>query len=383
MLDVDRTLCPTATVRPSNMKARVLHVINGEHYSGAERVQDLLAGTLPGLGYPLGFACVKPDMFPGKRKNKSAPIHDVGMKNRFDLFAVNRVSQLIREHDYRIVHAHTPRSALVGGAAARKCGLPFVFHVHSPTARDSTRWLLNRINQKVENWSIRRAEKIVTVSDSLRQYMTDLGFDSGKIVVVPNGVPTQPDSRYAKPSLPFIIGTVALFRPRKGTEILLEAVARLRKLNIPVKILAVGPFETPEYESHLKCLAADLQISDAIHWTGFVEDIQPWFSQMHTFVLPSLFGEGLPMVVLEAMSFRVPVVAADVEGIPQAVRHQKDGLIVKPGDPDDLADKLGQLANDRTLCESLSESGYRRQRDHFSDRSMAQNLAAVYDKILS
>src|SRR4051794_18804302 len=64
---------------------RVLHVINGEYYAGAERVQDLLALQLPEFGYDVGFACVKPDRFPHQRRSQAAPLANLSMRSRFDL----------------------------------------------------------------------------------------------------------------------------------------------------------------------------------------------------------------------------------------------------------------------------------------------------------
>ena len=369
-------------------KAKVLHVINGEHYSGAERVQDLLGNRLPEFGYEVGFACVKPGIFADKRSYPDVPVHMTEMSNRFDWGTWKKIAALVKEHGYEMIHAHTPRSALVGGIAAKKCNVPFVFHVHSPTSRDSTRWLINWINQFIEKWSIRNADRIITVSDSLMTHMIELGFDQKKISIVPNGVPIQEQSeqktidRLTANGEEFVVGTVALFRPRKGTEVLLRAIARLKEKFPQVRLLAVGPFESAQYEDQLKSLAKELEIEDSITWTGFTQDVAGYFGSMNAFALPSLFGEGLPMVVLEAMSQGVPVVASDVEGIPQAIRDGKDGLIVGAGDDSCLAEKLGLLVADPNQCLTLGKNALERQQSTFSDVSMARELSKVYDRIL-
>jgi hypothetical protein len=64
---------------------RILHVINGEHYAGGERVQDLLAMRLPELGYQVIFACLKGGIFAEKRQSKSVPLHSFPMRSDFDL----------------------------------------------------------------------------------------------------------------------------------------------------------------------------------------------------------------------------------------------------------------------------------------------------------
>ncbi|MFT5301850.1 MAG: glycosyltransferase involved in cell wall biosynthesis, partial [Mariniblastus sp.] len=99
-------------------------------------------------------------------------------------------------------------------------------------------------------------------------------------------------------------------------------------------------------------------------------------------VLPSLYGEGLPMVVLEAMANGVPVVASRVEGIPEAVRDGIDGLIFEPSNPTDLAGKLERLVGDLDRWKSMSESSLARQRNELSDLSMAHGVATIYDGLL-
>ena len=96
---------------------KVLHIINGEHYAGAERVQDLLAGQLGSLGYPVGLACVKPDQFPKLRQAADAPLYEVPMRSRFDLWPVRRLIAIIREEGYQLLHAHTPRTLLLATLA--------------------------------------------------------------------------------------------------------------------------------------------------------------------------------------------------------------------------------------------------------------------------
>jgi len=145
--------------------AQVLHLINGEHFAGAERVQDLLAMALPRFGYAASFACVKPGKFPQVRESKS-PLYELKMRNKLDFSCYRTVVKLAREHDYKILHAHTPRSLMVASMAARKLDIPLVYHVHSPVGRDSSRGIANWVNTKIESWGIRRVTKMICVSNS-------------------------------------------------------------------------------------------------------------------------------------------------------------------------------------------------------------------------
>ncbi|MBN1910750.1 MAG: glycosyltransferase [Pirellulales bacterium] len=363
---------------------RVLHVINGEHYSGAERVQDLLAAELPRLGFDVGLACVKPGQFAQMRQARDVPLVDLPMRGRFDLRPAWRLARLVRSKGYDLLHAHTPRTAMLAALACRLSGAKLVYHVHSPTSRDSTRQWQNRLNALIERLSLRRASALIAVSSSLGRHVCQEGFPESLVTVVPNGVP----GRAVRPprettASTWTLGTLALFRPRKGTEILIEALARLRAEGLPVQLRAIGGFETPDYERKLQDLALRLKVNEAIEWTGFRRDVDAELAQMDAFVLPSLFGEGLPMVVLEAMSAGVPVVASRVEGIPETIRDGQDGLIVEPGDPEDLAQALGRLIRGEADWESLRLSALARHAEHFSARSMAQGVAEVYRRVLA
>ncbi|MGI9430345.1 MAG: glycosyltransferase [Bythopirellula sp.] len=363
-------------------RQRVLHVINGEHYSGAERVQDLLALQLPNFGFEVGFACVKSERFPQARQAQAAPLHKTPMRGRFDWSCPRRLAELIRAEKYELVHAHTPRSVLVGSLAAKRADVPLVYHVHSPTARDSTRKLQNWVNAQLEHWSIRHAQRLIAVSPSLKRLMEQAGFAADRVNYVPNGVPAIDLPARQRPDGGWTLGIAALFRPRKGIEVLIEALAALRSRNVDVTLRAVGPFETPEYDFEVKQLVERLGVEDAITWTGFTQDIATELQQMDLFVLPSLFGEGLPMVVLEAMAAGLPVVASHVEGVPEAVRHREDGLLVEPASVSQLASAVEEIVvGDELNYQQLSNNARQRHGLCFSDRSMAMNVAEVYRAI--
>ena len=362
---------------------RVLHLINGEHYAGAERVQDLLAQSLPALGFSVGFACLKLDLFDEFRRWRDAPLYDVHMWSRFDLSAAARVARIVRQGGYRLVHGHTARTAMVGSLAAAMAGVPMVYHAHSPTSNDTTRRWTNRINGLMERLSLRGVSRVIAVSQAMAEHIEREGFDASRIAVVPNGVPEiGPLPTRTRPQGCWTLGVVALFRPRKGIEVLLDALAILLGQGAAVHLRAVGSFESPEYAADVAQRVRQLGLSQHVTWTGFTRDVADELSQMDLFVLPSLFGEGLPMVVLEAMSAGVPVVATRVSGIPEAIRHGQDGLLVAPDDAAELARAIGAMIRGEHDWSAMRASARARQARLFSDRSMAAGVAAVYRDVL-
>ena len=306
------------------------------------------------------------------------------MANRFDLRAAARVARLVREGGYRLLHGHTVRTALVGSIAAAMTGVPLVYHAHSPTSHDSTRRSMNRLNGWIERLSLRRASRVIAVSQAMAEHIAREGFEPARIRVVPNGVPAAaaPPHR-AKPNGCWTLGTVALFRPRKGVEVLLEAMAKLRRQGVNVRLRAVGPFASSRYEAEIAGHVERLGLTRDVSWVGLTRQVTAELLKMDLFVLPSLFGEGLPMAVLEAMTAGVPIVATRVAGIPEAIRHAQDGLLVSPGDAEDLARAIGDVIAGRYDWSALRASAMARHAECFSDRAMAAGVAAVYREVLT
>ncbi len=384
VLDRPRPQVRHKVAGPPPPAVKVLHLINGEHYAGAERVQDLLAERLHALGFQVGFACLKRGQFATVRKATGAKLYEVAMRSRFDLRPVAELVRIVRTEGYRLIHAHTPRSAMLGAIVSKLTGVPMVCHVHSPVARDTTHRVRNGLNLLVERLSTRRASALIAVSESLGGHVGSRKAARGKVTVVPNGVPAvaspRPDTA---PPADWTIGTAALFRPRKGLEVLLRSLARLRALGFPVRLRAVGRFETQQYEAQIKSLARRLGVEQQIDWVGFTDDIDAELARMDLFVLPSLFGEGMPMVVLEAMAAGVPVVATRVEGIPEAIRDGIDGLIAEPDSPDDLTRAIGRIVRGDVDYRALRRNAHRRHAERFSDFAMAEGVAEVYRRVLA
>ena len=380
-----RSQAPSPAVANSSDVAlrRVLHVINGEHYAGAERVQDLLALCLPEFNYEVAFACIKPKSFPQQRKSQDTTLYELPMRSKLHLGTAKKLAQIVKFGGFDMIHAHTPRSALLGRIAAMLAKVPFVYHVHSPASNDSTRKFANKINGFLERVCLTGGTQMICVSESLAGHMQAQGFDPKRISVVPNGVPCR--GQLGERSVPddeWVLGTIGLFRPRKGIEVLIEALSILRGHGYKIRLRAVGPFETSDYEQKIRSLVAHYQVEALVDWTGFANDIDAELEQMDVMVLPSLFGEGLPMVVIEAMAAGVPVVGTRVQGVPE-VLQEGCGLLAHPGCAQGLASTIRRILRGEEDWSAMRRNAWQRQADRYSDRSMAKGVAAVYDEIFA
>jgi glycosyltransferase involved in cell wall biosynthesis len=149
-----------------------------------------------------------------------------------------------------------------------------------------------------------------------------------------------------------------------------------------VFLTAIGLFETEEYERRIRALVSRLKIINDVVWTGFVDDIYAAFSEMDVFVLPSLYGEGMPIAVLEAMANGVPVVASNVEGVTDAIPEDKYGRLVSPGSVEALADQLEYLWRNPEIARSIATHAHNRQKAVLSEVAMCAGVAQVYREVL-
>jgi glycosyltransferase involved in cell wall biosynthesis len=167
--------------------------------------------------------------------------------------------------------------------------------------------------------------------------------------------------------------TVAHVRPEKGVEYLLEALPRLQSAR-QWHLTVVGSRQRYQaYQEKLDRIAIQNSLTDHLSWAGHADrgTIAAHLKQADVFVLPTL-SEGTPRVLLEAQAFGVPLVASRVGGIPTAVTHEKNGLLVPAKDPRALAMALDRIIQDEDLRKGLIACGHRFAAEHTLDRFALQ-----------
>ena len=208
--------------------------------------------------------------------------------------------------------------------------------------------------------------------------------DENEVTVVHNGVPAiRPDrDSIPEPGGRWVLGMVALMRPRKGLEVVIDAIAQLAEDGHDVVLRCIGPFESEDYRSEIEQQIDRLDIGNRIERVGFTENVPLALAQIDAMVLPSLFGEGLPMVVLEAMAAGLPVIASRVEGTPEAITHGVEGLLAEPRDADSLAEAIRSLVTGETDWSQMAAAACDRHGRCFSDMAMAAGIADVYRNLV-
>jgi len=176
--------------------------------------------------------------------------------------------------------------------------------------------------------------------------------------------------------------TAARFIPAKGLTYLLEAVARVRQVYpaVRLRIYGDGPLHA-ELMAHARRLGEDAE--DVFAGTYRYHDLSGIMVQTDIFVLSSI-TEGLPLTVIEAMAYGLPIVATAVGGIPEIVEDGVDGLLCPPADSVALADKILSLAESREVRERLGQAARRSfEAGPFRPDSASQAYVSMYDEALT
>jgi glycosyltransferase involved in cell wall biosynthesis len=363
---------------------RVLQLINGEHYAGAERVQDLLALRLPNEGIQTSFACLKPDRFIEMRQSVDTALFEVPMRSRADIRAAWRVASLVRREACDVLHTHGARALFIGSVAAELTGVPLVHHVHGNTSSEVRGRRFARLNALTERLLLSRAERVIAVSPSVADYLKSAGVQTERIALIPNGVPSRRyDFDRRAEHWPPVLGFVGLLRPRKGLEVLLEAARLLQERGNQFNLRIVGRFEESGYQRQIGLLAETLGLSPLIEWRGFRREVDRELDCMSLLVFPSILPEGMPMVLLEAMAAGVPIVASDIEGVRGLLTHEGHALLIPPEDPEALARSIERLLKDAGLHGRLQRAAFDLQTENYSDTSMAASVAEIYQQVVA
>lgn len=304
-----------------------------------------------------------------------SPIRRVGV---FAL-ALARISVWALRDRGRLVHIH----ATVRGSAYRKavCVLlaralrrRVVLHVHSGAGDiEIFRKRLRGAKLALVRAGYARSDRVLAVSRASAEALAG-AYGLEGVVVTPNPAPAVPEFDRAD-ALDGSIGAAYLggFANRaKGGDVLLEALGAALRRVPGMRITLAGPGEPPS--------SADLP--DGVSWAGWLgpAEKEDLLRSAQIFVMPSR-SEGMPMALLEAMAYGMAIVATEAGGIPELLDDERDGLLVGPDRPEELADALCRLAGDGELRRRLGETARRRARS--LDRvEVSARLAELYDSLL-
>lgn len=202
---------------------------------------------------------------------------------------------------------------------------------------------------------IRKASKAITlVSPTLEKHMKK--HATGKVITIPNGVviPEHIDPRFDSETIDMI--SIGRLVKQKGVQHAINGIASLPehlRSKVHLNIVGEGP-----YLDNLQQLTNSLGMNDYVTFHGRMvgETLANMYKKCLIHLMPTTSHEGLPLTILEGMSYGLVTVASDIGGIPSLITHNKDGVLISPGNSQELALNLERLIQDSSLMQTLSES---------------------------
>lgn len=210
----------------------------------------------------------------------------------------------------------------------------------------------------------------IVLSEFAKRRLLREGFAENRVIVLPNMV------ELAASHEPQAIGQYVAFsgrmRPEKGVDVLLDAAARLP--HVPLRLAGDGPA--------LDTLTAAAPSNATFMNRLGAAEMATFYQGSRFLVVPSKWFEGCPLVVSEAMSHRLPVIASRIGGLPEFVEDGVTGLLFEPGNAAELAEKIRTLWENPDLCARLGHAGRRKAEREYNEEAYYRNLIAIYDKAI-
>jgi colanic acid/amylovoran biosynthesis glycosyltransferase len=295
----------------------------------------------------------------------------------FQFFAAMKLAKVLRKENISHLHVHfADVPAQVAMYASAMSGVPFTVMAH---ANDIFQGGL-LLREKAA-----RAVKMLTISEFNRAYLKQQGVPADKLEVVRCGVSF--DSPTVSPSFDqrthYRIGTLGRFVEKKGIDVLIKALGALVQepsYSVELAIGGDGPLR-----DELTDLVTTMGISDIVHFEGNLahHQVSEWMRSLDVFVLAckqDINGDmdGIPVVLMEAMSQYIPVVATRLSGIPELVIHEQTGLLALPDNPGDLMLQIKRLLDSPQLRERLSKQGACHVKEEFGQDVNLDRLVTCF-----
>ena len=345
-------------------------------WAGSERyLADLTRGLLR-RGHDVTVACAPGTPFEQRCREYGFPCIHLKMRRFGDWPQTPRFVHAYVTGKYQVIHTHHGKDLLVPAFAARIARVPAVVttkHLPNPFR---TRWRAYVSSVLYD--------RIIAVSHFIASVLRDSGFPEDRIAVVYNGIdaPAQPAGAQALreelgiPAGAFLVAAAGRIETIKGFDVLANAIARLHREGLPLYAAIFG--EGTERE-HLAALIRQLGMSPFIRLPGFRADVERLWLAADVAVVPSSAPESFSYSVLEALAAGKPVVASRIGGMPEVLTDEC-GLLVAPGDPEDLAAALRAVLCSKDRA-AMGRAALARGGEFTLDKTVA-GVEEVYRSIL-
>lgn len=318
-------------------------------------------------------------------QEKKLPVTLLSMRKSQYPQAILRLRALMHELRPAILQVNSSRDSWIGSLAARlvrpRPKILRMRHISAPLNRNlTTKWLYHQLLDMV----------VVTGGEKTRRELIERdGLDADRVAAFPIGLdieyfrPASPDrdlrEELGLPKGHLLVGLISYLRSYKGHEYFIEAARTIASMRDDVTFIIVG--EGPEEQS-VRRRIEELGLLARIRMLGFREDLLNVFRSLDVFAIPSVEGDTIPQVLMQALALGIPVVSTTVGSIPDVVIDGQTGFVVPPRDAKALANRIVTLLDDAGLRARIGVQGRSLVEGSYSIAKMLDRLEAVYKQLV-
>jgi len=365
---------------------RILFVSTSTTVGGAEKTLYTLATLIdPKICEVAGIISLKPKgLYADRLEAAGHKVYSFDIEKRAGLAELQKLARIVQDTKPTVVHA-IMYQAIQLARAVRKFGYAEYKLISSPRVNYRTR---SGMSLWIDKFLKGADDLLITECEASRKFLLEsMKYDKTRVSTIHNGVDiagwsTSKKERNAKrqelgvKDSEILIGSIGRLDEQKGHIYLLEAISKLRAVH-PAKCVIVGdgPLLKP-----LKKRILEMALQDHVVLVGAQDDIPSWLSAFDIFALPSLW-EGMPNAVLEAMAIGLPVVATEIDGVPEAITDDVDGILVEAKNQHRLFVALQDLVVDEKLRRRLGDAARETVRKRFKLVDMIDKYHTAYQDV--
>ncbi len=365
---------------------KVLNIISDSNIGGAGRLLINYLHNFDRTKFDIYVAMPENSDLKPLVENEKYPVIELkGIRDKsFDIRAIREISKVIKDLKPDIVHTHSALSGRIASYINRVPSRFYTRHSAFPPSKRLTSFPGKQINGFVNG---KLATDIVAVAQAAMDNLTDTGVDPKKITVIINGVDemrkiSDNEKSELKESLgikntTFVCGISARLEEYKGHSYLLDTVKYVCDRHPDTVFLIIGGGSC---EQSLKEKAKKLDIEDKTIFTGFVDDVAPYYNIMDLNLNCSIGTETSSLALSEGMSLSVPAIATTYGGNPYMITDGVNGFLVPERDSVAMGDKILELIDNPELLKKLSVGARSQYEKKFTAKVMTAQLEKLYEE---
>jgi glycosyltransferase involved in cell wall biosynthesis len=382
-----------------SQKIKILYLVIDGKVSGGNNVCVSILRAAKDRGYEVALLSPNEGPLTTALEKEGIKVHLVSLTRSFYFHQALRLAWLLKKGGIGLVHTHTClNSEILARIACFMAGVPIICHQHDPTDVFNANRLISGYQHWLDKMTSRSVFKFIAVARSRYEAMIKFrGYREDKIRLMYNGISIEDFSHdHMREAVrgelgltenDIAVGLIGRLEPAKGQDTLISAAPGVIEMFPETKFFIIGDDHLEGKPSLMKCLKMikGSSLENKCFLLGFRPDINRLIHGIDIVVLPSLW-EAHSIVILEALAAKKPVIALEVGGTPEIITHEKEGILIplagaRHAVPLRLAREICRLIGDPDLVTEITENGYKKVKEKFSEEQMIEKVFALYEEV--